>query len=68
MATGGRGGPNLVERACTSGSPEWGLEPVAEVLAHQDGATAECVEPVVRVSLSHPFPAILAGLVGSGSG
>ena len=37
----------------------WGLEPVAEVLAHQDGATVGCVEPVVRVS---------AGLVGCGSG
>ena len=53
---------------CRSGSPEWGLEPVAEVLAHQNGATVGCVGPVVRVSLSHPFPAILAGLVGSGSG
>ena len=51
-----------------SGSPEWGLEPVADVLAHQDGATVGCVGPVVRVSLSHPFPAVLAGLVGSGSG
>ena len=57
-----------VERACRSGSPEWGLEPVEEVLAHQDGATVGCVGPVVRVSLSHLFPAILAGLVGSGSG
>ena len=57
-----------VERACRSGSPEWGLEPVAVALAHQDGATVGCVAPVVRVSLSHPFPAIIAGLVGSGSG
>ena len=48
--------------------PTWGLEPVAAVLAHQDGATVGCVGPVVRVSLSHPFPAILAGLVGCGSG
>ena len=46
----------------------WGLEPVAEVLAHQDGATVGCVRPVVRVSVSHPLPAMLAGLVGSGSG
>ena len=46
----------------------WGLEPVAEVLTHQDRATPECAGPVVRVSLSDPFPAILAGLVGSGSG
>ena len=46
----------------------WGLEPVEQVLAHQDGATVESVGPVVRVSLSHPFPAILAGSVGSGSG
>ena len=46
----------------------WGLEPVAPVLAHQDGATVGCVGPVVCVSLSHPFPAILAGLVGCGSG
>ena len=53
---------------CRSGSPEWGLEPVAVGLAHQDGATVGCVGPVVRVSLSHPFPAILAGLVGSGCG
>ena len=56
-----------VERECRSGSPEWGLEPVAEVLAYQDGATVGCVGPVVRVSLSHPSPAILAGLAGSGS-
>ena len=45
----------------------WGLEPVAVALAHQDGATVRCVGPVVRVSLSHPFPANLAGLVGCGS-
>ena len=57
-----------VERECRSGNPEWGPEPVAVVLAHQDGATVGCVGPVVRVSLSHPFPAILAGLVGCGSG
>ena len=48
--------------------PESGLEPVAELLAHQNGATVGCVGPVVRESLSHPFPAILAGLVGSCSG
>ena len=46
----------------------WGLEPVAVLLANQDGATIGCVGPVVRVSPSHPFPAILAGLVGCGSG
>ena len=57
-----------VECACRSGSPAWGLEPVAPVLAHQDGATVVCVGPVVRVSLSHPFSAILAGLVSCGSG
>ena len=33
------------------------------VLAHQDGATVGCVGPVGGVSLSYPFPAILAGLV-----
>ena len=73
--TGGSLGPTTyltsqrpVECVCRSGSPEWGLEPVAPVLAHQDGATVGCVGPVVRVSLSHPFPAILAGLVGCGSG
>ena len=59
---------NNTQCACRSGSPEWGLEPVAAVLAHQDGATVGCVGPVVRVSLSHPFPAIVAGLVGCGSG
>ena len=37
-------------------------------LPTNDGATVECVGPVVRVSLSHPFPAMLVGLVGSGSG
>ena len=46
----------------------WGTEPVAVALAHQDGATVECVGPVVRVSQSHPFPVILAGLEGCGSG
>ena len=34
----------------------------------KDGATLQYVGPVVRVPLSHLFPAILAGLVGSGSG
>ena len=57
-----------VECGCRSGSPAWGLEPVAVALAHQDGATVGYVGPVVLVSLSHPFPAILAGLVGCGSG
>ena len=54
--------------ACRSGSPAWGLESFASVLAHQDGATVGCVGPVGGVSLSHPFPAILAGLVGCDSG
>ena len=46
----------------------WGLELVAVALAHLDGAIVGCVGPVVRVSLSYPFPAIVAGWVGSGSG
>ena len=53
-----------VECACRSGSPEWGLEPVAEVLAHQDGATVGCVGAVVRVSLSHPFSCNFSGVRG----
>ena len=40
-----------VERECRSGNPEWGLEPVAVALAHQDGATVGCVGPVVRVTV-----------------
>ena len=45
-----------------------GLSQLTKCSPTKDGATVECVGPVVRVSLSHPFPAILAGLVGSGSG
>ena len=45
-----------------------GLSRLSKCSPTKDGATVQCVEPVVRVSLSHPFRAILAGLVGSGSG
>ena len=45
-----------VERECRSGSPEWGLEPVAEVLAHQDGATVGRVCRVVVSPVTRAFP------------
>ena len=45
-----------------------GLSQLSKCSPTKDGTTVECVGHVVRVSLSHPFPAILAGLVGSGSG
>ena len=45
-----------------------GLSQLSKCSPTKDGATVECVGSVVRVSLSPPFSAILAGLVGSGSG
>ena len=45
-----------------------GFSQVSKCSPTKVGATVECVVPVVRVSLSHPFPAVLAGLVGNGSG
>ena len=45
-----------VERECRSGNPEWGLEPVAEVLAHQDGATVGRVCRVVVSPVPRAFP------------
>ena len=56
-----------VEREFRSGNPEWGLEPVAVALAHQDGATVGrvcrvVVSPVPRAFLRGQGSALAFGL------
>ena len=45
-----------VDREFRSGNPEWGLEPIAVALAHQDGATVGRVCRVVVSPVPRAFP------------